>query len=63
MTITQVETCKRVEPGDLDQAVELLLRKSKGQLIYAKYAVDYMRLKVWDHDAEQEEKPSAAPAV
>ena len=33
-------------PEDLDKAVEVLLRKSKGQLIYAKYAVDYMCLKV-----------------
>ena len=39
--------CKRIASEDLDDAVEVLLRKSKGQLIYAKYAVDYLGFKVW----------------
>ena len=43
----QVSASKRVAAEDLDAAVEVLLRKSKGQLIYAKYAVDYMGFKVW----------------
>ena len=42
-----MSACKRIATEDLDDAVEVLLRKSKGQLIYAKYAVEYMSFKVW----------------
>eukprot|EP00798_Chlamydomonas_sp_ICE-L_P009671 gene9671-8494_t len=44
----RVRACGRVKPASVTEAVEILQRKSKGQLIYTKYVLDYMAYKdVW----------------
>ncbi len=45
----QVAACKCIPKESLKGAVDVLLRKSKGQLIYANYAVQYLSLKeTWE---------------